>query len=149
MKTYAEQIAALPIRKGRDGKVKVLMVTSRGSRRWIMPKGWRMEGKTPWAAARIEALEEAGAKGQVSHRALGEYRYKKTLPGGKKVRCRVRVYPMLVEKLTSNWKERSERKRKWVSPKRAAKRVSDPELAELLRAIGKKPKHKAALRNLL
>ena len=30
-----------------DGKVQILLITSRGSGRWIVPKGWPMDGQTP------------------------------------------------------------------------------------------------------
>ena len=56
-----DQIAALPIMRDKSGRLRVLMVTSRETKRWVMPKGWTMDGKKPWAAAEIEALEEAGA----------------------------------------------------------------------------------------
>lgn len=138
MKEVAEQIAALPMRWDKKGNVEILMITSRGTGRWIMPKGWTMRGKKPWAAAEIEALEEAGALGHILKDKIGEYHYKKVLPSGKKLRCRVRVYPMMVQRLKNNWKERNERRRKWVSPKTAAKRVWEPELSALLKSLAKK-----------
>ncbi|WP_112324245.1 NUDIX hydrolase [Oceanibium sediminis] len=149
MKEVAEQIAALPIKWDKKGKMKVLIITSRGTGRWIMPKGWTMDGKKPWRAAEIEALEEAGAVGHISSEQIGEYHYKKVMSSGKKLRCRVRVYPMIVEKLKRNWKERNERKRKWVSAKTAAKRVWEPELAELLRSLSKKPHRQPIIQDLL
>jgi 8-oxo-dGTP pyrophosphatase MutT (NUDIX family) len=62
----ARQIAALPVHWDKSGKPRVLMVTSRDTGRWVMPKGWLMDGKKPWQAAKIEALEEAGAVGFIS-----------------------------------------------------------------------------------
>ena len=78
----ARQIAALPVHWDRKGRLRVLMVTSRDTGRWVMPKGWLMDGKKPWRAAKIEALEEAGAVGFVSDKALGRYHYEKRLTGG-------------------------------------------------------------------
>lgn len=149
MSPPAEQIAALPVRYDGKGRLQVLMVTSRGTRRWVMPKGWMMDGKKPWAAAEIEALEEAGAKGRVARQAMGVYHYDKVLDDGSRLRCRVQVYPMIVDKLKRDWKERKERKRRWFSAKSAAKSVHEPELAEMLRRIDRKPKKDPALRALL
>ena len=125
------------------------MVTSRDSGRWVMPKGWEMDGEKPWDAAAIEAMEEAGAEGYISDKVLGTYRYPKVLKGGKIMPVEVQVYPMVVEKLRRNWKERKQRTRRWFSPKAASKRVDEPDLAELLGslegmdAFDKKPMRKA------
>ena len=129
------QIAALPVRASDDGSLEVLLVTSRETGRWVMPKGWEMDGKKPWAAAEIEALEEAGAVGHISKKAIGTYRYKKRLDGGSAIPVRVTLYPMYVKKLNRRWKERGQRKRHWFSPKGAAKRVREPALKELLLSL--------------
>ncbi|WP_425073654.1 NUDIX hydrolase [Sagittula sp. S175] len=149
MPEIGEQIAALPLRWDDKGQVKVLMVTSRDTGRWVMPKGWEMDGHKPWAAAEIEALEEAGAKGFISSEALGTYRYPKIMKDGRVVPCVVRVYPMVVSKLLRDWKERKQRKRKWFTPKAAAKRVVEPELAELLMLLHKKPRKQPAVKHLM
>lgn len=146
---FAKQIAALPLRWDNKDRLWVLMVTSRESRRWVMPKGWRMEGHKPWAAAEIEALEEAGAVGSIGSEAIGYYWYDKKLDDGDRIRTRVTVYPMIVEKLKKRWKERDERKRRWFSPKEAAKRVDEPDLALMLTDLVKKPKKIPAVRELL
>ena len=148
MPKLGEQIAALPMRWDRKDSVSVLMVTSRDSGRWVMPKGWEMDGKKPWAAAEIEALEEAGAKGFISKNCLGTYRYPKTMDDGRIVPCLVRVYPMVVEKLMRTWKERHQRRRRWFSPKAAAKRVDEQDLADLLMTLHHKPHKQAILREL-
>lgn len=132
------QIAALPLRRDKKGRLEVLMVTSRDSGRWVMPKGWVMNGKKPWAAAEIEALEEAGAEGRISKDAIGFYHYDKILDNGEAMPCRVTVYPMLVEKLKRKWKERHQRKRHWFTPENAARRVAEPELAKLLTKLDDK-----------
>lgn len=149
MPETGEQIAALPIRWDAKDRVSVLMVTSRGTGRWVMPKGWEMDGKKPWRAAEIEALEEAGAKGYIGHTMLGTYRYPKIMDDGRIVPCLVRVYPMVVEKLLRDWKERKHRTRRWFSPKAAAKRVDEQELAALLMTLHKKPHKEEAVRDLL
>ncbi len=135
----AQQIAALPVHWDKTGKLRVLMVTSRDTGRWIMPKGWLMDGKKPWQAAKIEALEEAGATGWISDQPIGTYRYKKRLDNGRKVPCEVTVYPMMVEKLKRRWKERKERKRHWFSLKKAARLVDENDLAKLLKGLAKNP----------
>ena len=149
MAKTAKQIAALPIRWTKSGKLEVLMITSRDTGRWIVPKGWTMNGKKPWAAAEIEALEEAGAIGYISHETIGQYTYKKKLGKGLSVTCKVDVYPMMVERLKSNWKERSERTRKWFSAKGAAKRISEPALAKILKSLDKKPKKQPVIQEFL
>ncbi len=149
MAKTGKQIAALPMRWTKSGKFQVLMVTSRDTGRWLMPKGWTMNGKKPWAAAEIEALEEAGAIGYIGREAIGQYTYKKRLAKGMSLTCEVDVYPMVVERLKRNWKERAERKRKWFSAKGAAKRVNEPELAKLLMGLAKKPAKQPVIREFL
>jgi 8-oxo-dGTP pyrophosphatase MutT (NUDIX family) len=132
------QIAAMPLRWSKGG-VKVLMITSRDTGRWIVPKGWTMSKTAPWDAAAIEALEEAGAVGRIARESCGTYDYDKILDDGTSVPVHVDVYPMLVDKLKRRWKERDERKRRWFPAASAAKRVDEPELAALLRALARRP----------
>ena len=107
-----------------------------------------MDGKKPWRAAEIEALEEAGATGYISHQSVGTYRYKKRLSGHQSVNCLVTVYPLIVEKLKSRWKERDERKRHWFSPTKASKLVAEPELGEILQTLAKRSDRLATIENL-
>jgi len=143
-----KQIAALPLRRNKRGKLEVLLVTSRDSGRWLAPKGWTMEGKKPWRAAQIEALEEAGAKGDIAREKIGVYRYIKRMGGNVRVPCKVSVYPMHVEKLKKNWPERSERKRKWFKLKKAAKLVAEPELKAMLRSLRKPKSGKRVMKDI-
>ena len=138
-KVMANQIAALPFRWDNKGKLRVLMVTSRDRGRWVMPKGWLMDGKTPWQAAKIEALEEAGAVGYVSDCLIGAYRYEKRLGKGRVTHCQVTVYPMIVDKLKRRWKEQKERNRHWFSLEKAAKLVDEPDLSKLLSRLAAHP----------
>ena len=149
MTDVGEQIAALPMHWDKKGNLRVLMVTSRDSGRWVMPKGWEMNGKKPWAAAEIEALEEAGAKGYISREAIGIFTYDKRLDDGSVLPCVVRVYPMVVDKLQRRWKERHQRKRRWFTPKAAARRVQEPELSDLLLSLKSKPKKQPVIREML
>ena len=132
------QIAALPYQR-RDGALRVLLVTSRGTRRWVIPKGWPMAGCEPHRAAEREAWEEAGALGQVGRRRLGAYRYAKRLRDGSAVPCAVAVFPLAVARLEERWPERDERERRWFAPEEAASLVEEPDLAALLRAFGERP----------
>jgi len=146
MPKHKKQIAALPLRWSKRGNLKVLLITSRETKRWVMPKGWPMEGKKPWRAAEIEALEEAGVQGVMSKSSIGKYRYLKKLSDGEKVSCEVKLFPMYVHKMRKKWPEKKERTRRWFSVKAAAKRVREPQLTAILKAIRKKPKlveHKA------
>ena len=140
MTKVREQIAALPLRWSADDEVEVLMVTSRDTGRWIVPKGWTMKGVKPWAAAAIEAMEEAGVKGHIARETFGSYRYRKLLDDGTEQPCRVQVYPMVVDREKADWKERRERKRKWFPLREAAKLVSEDELAEMFQKLSVKPK---------
>ena len=100
-----------------------------------------MDGKKPWRAAEIEAMEEAGVVGKISKLPVGEYGYKKRRyrNTSRSVNCNVTLYPMRVEKVLKNWPERNERQRKWFSLKQAAALVKEPALTEILREIRKNP----------
>lgn len=116
----------------RDGAPEVLLITSRGSGRWIVPKGWPMDGKTPVECAVTEAWEEAGVIGKGFNKSLGLFSYQKVVEEEGELPCVAMVYPVKVKELARKYPERSERKRKWLSPKRAAERVDEPELVHIL-----------------
>jgi 8-oxo-dGTP pyrophosphatase MutT (NUDIX family) len=126
------QYAALPYR-WRDG-VEVLLITSRETGRWVLPKGWPMKGMKPHAAAAREALEEAGIKGKVGKSAIGSYSYGKRLPQGV-LACTVEVYPLAVDRQMTRWPERGQRTLAWFSASEAAGLVEEADLASLLRAF--------------
>jgi 8-oxo-dGTP pyrophosphatase MutT (NUDIX family) len=128
------QVAALCWRKHRD-RVEVLLITSRDTGRWVLPKGWPMEGRTSPEAAAIEAWEEAGVKGQVAQEALGYFGYDKVISVGLAHPCMVAVYPLRVASLSRGFPERKERRRKWFSAEKAARKVVEPELRALLLAL--------------
>lgn len=116
-----------------EGGTQVLMITSRGTRRWILPKGWAMDGLTPAEATAVEAWEEAGVEGDVVDQCLGIYSYDKDVEDRGSLPCIAMVYPIEVKSLAKKYPEASQRRRKWMSPKRAAERVAEPELAQILR----------------
>lgn len=126
------QYAALPWRKAADGSTEILLITSRETRRWVIPKGWPMKDKTPEAAAAQEAYEEAGVVGKPRHKGLGVYHYDKRLRSGRLQHVRVQVYALEVEEARDIWPEMAERDRLWSSPAEAASLVDEPELRALL-----------------
>ena len=120
-----------------DGpKKKVLLITSRGTGRWILPKGWPINGLESPQAALQEAWEEAGVRrGETSPKPLGSYGYDKVLREDWSIPVRTTVYPVRVLELSDNYPEVDQRERKWVSPEEAAEMVDEPELKDLLRAF--------------
>ena len=58
------QFAALPWRRRADAGIEVLLITSRETRRWVIPKGWPIKGKSSAKSAAREAFEEADQKGE-------------------------------------------------------------------------------------
>ena len=116
----------------KNGKIQVLLVTSRRSGRWVLPKGWPVDGATPVEAAAKEAWEEAGVSGNTMPVCLGIYSYVKELTEDERLPCVVAVFPVKVKKQHTEWPEQSERRRKWMSLKAASKSVDENELSTLL-----------------
>ena len=125
------QFAALCYRV-KKGKLQVLLITSRGSKRWIVPKGWPMDGKTPAESAALEAWEEAGVHGKARDSCLGVYSYAKLGEEDDDVSCLAMLYPVKVKSLAKSYPERAERRRRWMSRKKAAARVQEPELKRMI-----------------
>lgn len=132
------QVGALPFRRGPDGSYAVLLVTSRESRRWVIPKGWPMKGRKPYEAAAREAYEEAGLVGQVGKRPLGFYLYEKRLKNRDAVICQVKVFPLEVRKQLKRWPEQDQREGRWFTPSEAAEAVAEAGLAGIIRAACKR-----------
>ena len=112
------------------GQVVFLLVTSRGSGRWIFPKGEPIEGLAPWDVAAQEALEEAGIEGEVDRRPIGSYRTFKTMAFRRKI-VDVEMYPLRVTRQFDDWPEKAHRHRHWAILPEAKRLLSDPLLAEL------------------
>ena len=113
----------------------VLLVTSRGTGRWIIPKGWPMDGRSVGGAALREAWEEAGVRGEVEETAFGRYSYDKKLTKGLSAPVEVQVHLVRVEGLDTNFPERKQRQRRWFTPAEAAGLVDEAGLARLLRRL--------------
>lgn len=131
------QLAALCWRMNR-GRVEVLLITSRDTGRWVVPKGWPMVGRSGAEAAAREAWEEAGVEGAVGAEALGYFGYDKMLKTGA-LPLMVAVYPLRVARLADRFPERKQRRRKWFTADKAARKVAEPELRALLAAVGADP----------
>jgi 8-oxo-dGTP pyrophosphatase MutT (NUDIX family) len=134
----AEQVGALCWRLHK-GRVQVLLVTSRDTGRWVLPKGWPMAGKAAEAAAAREAWEEAGVEGLVQAQSIGRYCYDKIRPNALPLLCCVDVFPLRVRRLKSDFPEQKQRRRKWFSAAEAASLVAEAELAVLLGQLHEAP----------
>jgi 8-oxo-dGTP pyrophosphatase MutT (NUDIX family) len=123
------QFAALPWRDA--GGLQIMLVSSRETRRWIIPKGWPMAGRSGSATAAIEAVEEAGLLGAISDQPIGDYFYIKRFAFGED-RCRVEVFPLRVLRQRDNWPEKEQRTTQWFPAREAMLLVSDPGLGDLI-----------------
>jgi 8-oxo-dGTP pyrophosphatase MutT (NUDIX family) len=129
-----EQIAALPFRI-EAGNLQILLITSRETRRWVIPKGGRIRGLRPREVAAREAFEEAGLVGKiVGKRPIGSYHYSKRLAENQERLCRVKVFLLSVDHQGEDWPEKEQRKCQWVTLQQAAHMVDEGGLAELLQA---------------
>ncbi|GAB5507597.1 MAG: NUDIX hydrolase [Rhizobiaceae bacterium] len=137
------QAAALTWRQGSEG-VEVLLITSRDSGRWVLPKGWPEREEELWQAAEREACEEAGVSGPISHTASGSYFYGKGVSHDMELPCEAHVFALEVKTLAKNWPEKRQRTRKWFSASEAAEQVNEPDLGELILAFADNPRLKAA-----
>ncbi len=132
------QYAALPYRRRGKSRTEVMLVTSRETGRWIIPKGWPKSRKAPYACAAREAREEAGVVGKVGRSSIGSYSYQKRLKRGQVVVCQVDVFPLEVKRLEKSWPEKGEREVQWFTPKAAAETVSEPVLSDIIRNLPKR-----------
>jgi 8-oxo-dGTP pyrophosphatase MutT (NUDIX family) len=126
----------LPYREAGGGQVEVMLVTSRETRRWVLPKGWPMKGKKPHRAAEREAYEEAGLVGQISKDPIGAYSYDKRLRTGSSVPCEVAVFPLKVAAQREQWPEKKQRQTRWFTLTEAAEAVEEDGLRQLLCGFG-------------
>ncbi len=125
------QFAALPWRRSSCG-LEVLIITSRRTRRWIVPKGWPLANLSPAESAAAEALEEAGVKGRMGTQPIGSFSYDKILRSGKAKRCRVKVFSLEVKIQRRKWPEKKRRETRWCDMQLAKDLVADRGLKRLL-----------------
>lgn len=117
---------------GSASGVEILLVTSRDTGRWVLPKGNRMALLSAHRAAAREAEEEAGVRGTVGKKPLGTYHYAKWRGEDAYDVAEVTVYALQVTDELSRWKEQGQRERSWVSRADAAEMVEEPELRALI-----------------
>jgi 8-oxo-dGTP pyrophosphatase MutT (NUDIX family) len=125
------QLGALPYRRAPG--LEILLVTSRETGRWVIPKGWPMKSRTRREAAALEALEEAGVEGRISKKPIGAFDYLKVLRSGAGQPCRVSVFSFEVTLQRDSWREQSQRSTQWFAWEAAAAAVVEPGLASLIR----------------
>jgi 8-oxo-dGTP pyrophosphatase MutT (NUDIX family) len=133
--TRLKQYAALPWRLTAAGR-EVLLISSRETGRWVIPKGWPIKGLSPAQTAAREAYEEAGLGGQMSKRPIGHFNYEKRLDEGGSRMCRVEVYALEQMIRHTDWPERGQRRLQWFAPADAADAVDEPELKAIIRKFG-------------
>jgi len=132
------QAAALPFRilpgiaNSAGEAIDILLISSRETGRWVLPKGYIEPGEGPDVAAAREAAEEAGATGALASKSVGTYHYLKRGEGGSANELSVAVYPLLVRNLAADWPERKQRERHWFSRAAAVAAVEEDELKALI-----------------
>lgn len=130
------QVGALPYRRRDDGAIEVLLITSRDTRRWVIPKGNPITGLEPHQAAMQEAYEEAGILGTAAATSVGEYAYVKHYRVRPDRTLTVRVFPLAFERQLDEWPERHQREARWFAPEAAAAAVDEPALKALILRFG-------------
>jgi hypothetical protein len=133
-----KQVGALPYRRLPSGEAQFLLITSRATQRFVIPKGWRMKGKPDWKAASIEAEQEAGVLGATDRNPIGQYHYWKRFRSAF-VPVTVRLYAMEVTGSAPNWPERPQRKREWLTANQATALVDEPELMDIIQHFAARP----------
>ncbi|GGC86221.1 NUDIX hydrolase [Chelatococcus reniformis] len=127
------QYGALPYRVRKDASLELLLITSRDTKRWIIPKGWPMKGLPPARVAAREAFEEAGVKGRIDPKSIGRFVYEKRLgESGLVVPCEVTVFALAVRRDLKSWPEADEREARWTSPAVAHELLDDEGLKVLV-----------------
>ncbi|QZP09788.1 DUF47 family protein [Caenibius sp. WL] len=142
------QIAVLPYRADSaavDAPIRVLLITSRGRGRWVIPKGGQIAGLSPHASAAREAEEEAGVLGAACPTPIGTYRFRKRRKSGASVLTDVQVFPFAVTEELESWEEQHERERRWFTLAEAAEAVEEDDLRALIRSFGPREFRRAAL----
>lgn len=133
------QYGALPYRFTPHAALEILLVTTRQTRRWIIPKGWPIKGLRPAKSAAREAFEEAGVRGKISAKSLGLFTYEKSLDeAGVQATCEVRVFPLLVRRQSEVWPEFEQRTVQWVEPSKAVSLIREPDLKKLVATFVKR-----------
>lgn len=128
------QVGAIPFRRRADGAVEIMLVTTRETQRWIVPKGWPIRGLKSYEAAAREAMEEAGLIGEIGKKPVGRYTYWKR-KADHFVLCKVRVYLLEVKQQLPTWPEQAQRRCLWFTQADAADLIDDPALGAIVAAL--------------
>ena len=128
--TLNVQYAALPWRR-KNGELEFLLITTRTTKRWIVPKGWPELGQSPSASAAREALEEAGVIGEIAAKPLGTFQYTKRRKTGETLPVQVTLFALEVAQQRRSYPEKHMRQTRWCSPKEALAHISEPGLKRL------------------
>jgi 8-oxo-dGTP pyrophosphatase MutT (NUDIX family) len=119
--------------------LEILVVTTRQSRRWIVPKGWPIKRLTPSKSAAREAFEEAGVRGKISPRPIGAFTYRKTTgQTADDPNYEVKIFPLLVKRQSASWPESEQRVAQWVDPEKAIALIREPELKAIVAKFAKR-----------
>ncbi len=140
------QYGALPYRRTLNGTLEIMLITTKRSRRWIIPKGDPIKGLKPAKSAAREAFEEAGIRGSIGEKSIGAFRFQKTLDSAPNVLCEVKVYPLNVKQQMREWPEASQRTARWFDPAEAQAAVKDAGLRALIARFVEKTSAKSAAR---
>jgi 8-oxo-dGTP pyrophosphatase MutT (NUDIX family) len=129
----------LPYRITKTGSLELLLVTTRQTKHWIIPKGWPVKGLKPAKSAAREAYEEAGIRGAISSKPIGAFSYEKRLEENQfRVQCEVRVFALSVRRQLKTWPEACERDSRWFEPVNALSALKDEGLRELIASFVEK-----------
>jgi 8-oxo-dGTP pyrophosphatase MutT (NUDIX family) len=136
---HGRQVAALCWRPSprRPSQPEVLLITSRNSKRWILPKGWPEAGLSPAENAAREAFEEAGVSGKIEAQPIGSYHYLKAKKDGGGMPCSVDVFALAVTKQSDDWPEKNARELAWMPVEQAMMQVSEPGVRQILKNFRK------------
>ena len=126
------QYAALPFRRNADSGVDVMLVTSRGSGRWVIPKGWPIRQKFRMLLLRANHLRKQASWEKAGRNSTGTYTYEKRLANGTPVISEVQVFPLEVKRQRKDWPEEEEREVRWLSPSEAATAVQETALSDII-----------------
>jgi len=124
-----KQSAVIPYRI-QDEQLEILLITSSGGKRWVIPKGMIEIFMKPHYSAAKEAWEEAGVVGDVSATSIGTYSYQKA-----GCNFSVDVFLLRVTKVFDDWQEAKNRKREWLSLKQAINQIQEVELKQILMQV--------------
>jgi len=135
-----KQCGALPYRVTLPGVTEVLLVTSRGTGRWIVPKGWPIPGLSDAESAAREAYEEAGVLGAIDEAPFGTFAHWKSAEDGSEPGLfHIDLYPLRVERELTLWPEAHQRRKVWVSIDQAVTMIEPGELRDLVAAFKVSP----------